>query len=180
MISDAKQLISEYQPEYDCESAFKKKMLEFLDTHPDAFERSCREGHFTASSWLLSKDGASALLLHHRKLDRWFQLGGHCDGDKDLLGVAVKEAQEESGILGIEPISTGIYDLDIHEIPPYKNDPVHLHLDVRFLLRVVSDENVVQNIESKELRWFSKNDSIPGDNDSVLRLRDKWLSQYPG
>ena len=178
MVSEAKQLISEYQPAFDCEKGFKKEMLEFLDKHPDAFERSCLEGHFTASSWLLSQDGTKALLLHHRKLDRWFQLGGHCDGDSDLLGVSIKEAQEESGITGIEAVSPEIFDLDIHGIPPFKNDPAHLHLDVRFLLKVVSDEEVVQNEESRELRWFTKDDQIPGDNESVLRLRDKWRSGF--
>lgn len=85
------------------------------------------------------------LFLHHTKLDTWFQLDEHCDGDSDVLAVTIKEAQEESGIMGIEPVQGKIFDINIHCIPENKRDKAHDHYDVRFLLQVTSDEQLVQN-----------------------------------
>ena len=169
-----KNLLEKYSPEIQEELAFKEQMLKFLHEKSDAFHRSCLEGHFTASALLLNKDMSKALLMHHTKLDKWFQLGGHCDGDSNVLAVALKEAQEESGIVKIEPVYRDIFDIDIHKIPKFNKDPEHLHFDIRFLLKVTSDETVIQNKESKELKWFGKDETIPTDNPSVLRLFNKW------
>lgn len=103
--------------------------------------------------------------------------GGHADGDPDLLRVALKEAQEESGILGIAPVSPEIFDIDIHPIPASKGLPAHYHYDVRFLLKVQSDENFVQNYESNELRWVTKERlGLPTNEKSVTRMFEKWAS----
>ncbi|MBP9752577.1 MAG: NUDIX hydrolase [Proteobacteria bacterium] len=149
-------------------------MLTFLDKHSDCFERSCIEGHFTGSSWLLSKDHKKALILHHKKLNQWLQLGGHCDGDTNVLNVAIKEAQEESGILGIKALSEDIFDIDIHKIPARKNEPEHLHLDVRFLLHVVSDEEFIKNEESNALKWIDLNEKDYPE--SLERMIKKWAN----
>lgn len=169
-----RQLLQQYQPMPE-EQMYKDRMLAFLDEHVNAFERSLSIGHFTASAWIVSVDGAQALLMHHAKLDMWVQLGGHADGDSDLLAVAVKEAQEESGIMGIESMSFEIFDIDIHQIPANSKDSAHEHFDVRFIVRVASDEKVVQNRESKELRWIGKNEiELPTNQRSVVRLFEKW------
>jgi len=175
-----RQLLEKYQPMPE-EQIYKDRMLAFLHEYPDAFERSLQIGHFTASAWLLSKDGSQALLMHHAKLDLWVQPGGHADGDTDLLAVAIKEAQEESGILGIEPISTEIFDIDIHEIPANTKEAAHEHFDVRFILRVISDEKFIQNAESKELRWVGCDISqLPTDQRSVVRMFEKWQKLRAG
>ncbi len=127
-----------------------------------------------------SSTQTKALLMHHTKLDKWFQLGGHCDGNPNALEVALKEAQEESGIINIEAVSQEMFDIDIHLIPENKKEKAHYHYDVRFLLKVTSDEEVIQNRESKELRWISKSKSgLPTDNPSVVRMFDKWISMAP-
>ena len=95
----------------------------FLATHGDAFERTLAIGHFTGSAWLVSGDGARVLLTHHRKLGRWLQLGGHADGDTDLRRVALREAEEESGLHGLA-VESGIFDLDRHRIPARGDEPV--------------------------------------------------------
>jgi 8-oxo-dGTP pyrophosphatase MutT (NUDIX family) len=124
----------------------------------------------------LNKTGDKALLMHHTKLNNWFQLGGHCDGDSNVLQVAVKEAQEESGINAIEPVNQDIFDLDVHLIPANSKEPEHYHYDIRFLLQVTSDEVVIQNRESKELRWISKNpEELPTQSRSVTRMFEKWI-----
>ena len=106
------QLLNQYNPS-DAEITIKNDMLSFIDANEDCFERSLEIGHVTGSSWLLNKAGDKALLMHHRKLNKWLQLGGHADGDSDILAVALKEAQEESGITSIEPVNNRIFDIDI-------------------------------------------------------------------
>src|SRR6185312_8904963 len=88
----------QYRDQWQGEAATVAQFEVFLRTHADAFERSNPVGHFTGSSWLVSADGARVLLMHHRKLDRWLQPGGHADGDADLARVALREAQEDTGI----------------------------------------------------------------------------------
>lgn len=176
--SNLKVLLKNYKPTDPDEIIFKSEMLSFIEKHPDCFERSLEIGHITASCWLLNKDGSKALLLHHAKLDNWFQLGGHCDGNPDVLAVSIKEAQEESGIQDIVPINTNIFDIDIHLIPENKKEEAHYHYDVRFLLQVKGLEHIVQNSESKELRWIGKNRAdLPTQSRSVVRMFDKWLKR---
>lgn len=157
------------------EVEFKQRMIAFVQQYPDCFERSLRTGHVTASVWLLDKTGTKALLMHHAKLDRWLQLGGHCDGDADVLRVAIKEAQEESGIMDIVPVSEEIFDIDIHRIPGNAKEPEHDHYDVRFLLQVMSDEAYICNSESKALMWVDKKpDALPTQHPALVRMFQKW------
>lgn len=168
-------LLDDYTPSFE-EVSYKQKMIQFAKEHQDCLERTLSLGHFTASCWLLNKEGSKALLMHHAKLDIWCQLGGHCDGDGDILGVALKEAKEESGISAILPVHEQIFDLDIHLVPAYKQISAHLHYDIIFLLQVTSDEQVTLNQESKELRWVGKNKAeLPTLEPSVLRMFNKWL-----
>lgn len=139
---------------------YRAEMLAFAAEHPDALVRSCVEGHFTGSAFVVDAAGERALLLLHTKLRRWLQPGGHADGDANLAAVALREATEETGIAGLvvdpEPL-----DLDIHEIPE-RSDPAHLHLDVRFLVLAPPDAVVIGNHESQGLRWVA-----PGDLDAL-------------
>jgi 8-oxo-dGTP pyrophosphatase MutT (NUDIX family) len=171
------ELLNAYNPVAPEEQRCKKQMLEFIQAHENCFERTLSVGHMTASVWLLSNDKTKALLMHHTKLDKWLQLGGHCDGDPDVLAVAIKEAQEESGIQAISPVSKSIFDIDIHWFPAMNENPAHYHYDVRFLLYVTSQEPITQNHEAKELRWIGKNrNELPTKNRTIVRMFDKWLS----
>lgn len=171
-------LLDSYQPTLE-EMLFKRDMITFIQQHPNCFERSLEAGHITASAWLLNHDHSKALLMHHAKLDRWFQLGGHCDGDSNVLNVAIKEAQEESGITEIIPVHINIFDIDVHLIPANSREAVHFHYDVRFLLYTPTQETTVQNSESKELRWIEKNQqTLPTNNPSVVRMFNKWITHH--
>lgn len=171
------QIIQNYIPLYEEEIAYKEKTLQFIKENKECFERSLEIGHITASSWLLDSTGKKALLMHHAKLDIWCQLGGHCDGDSDILAVAIKETQEESGIFNILPLSQEIFDIDIHLIPSKGNIKEHFHYDIRFLLQVQGEEDIISNHESKELRWISTNKSeLPTKEKSIIRLFDKWVN----
>lgn len=146
-------------------------MLAFIEEHPlDAHLRTCLEGHLTASAILVDASATKVLLTHHKKLGRWLQLGGHCDGDADLARVALREATEESGIdgLGIDPVPI---DVDVHVIPAREGEPEHLHLDTRFLVRAPAGAVERASDESLELRWFDRDEARAIDtDDSVRRL----------
>jgi 8-oxo-dGTP pyrophosphatase MutT (NUDIX family) len=168
-------LLDEYNPSDINEIVYKSQMLTLLRTCPDCFNRSSKLGHFTASSWLLNKDESKFLLMHHRKLDIWLQLGGHADGNQNLLDVAIKEAREESGLFHIEPISEKIFDIDIHLFPKINDDEPHYHFDIRFLLRHHGDESLNPNNESNEVRWFSRDEFDMKHHFAVTRMYNKWI-----
>lgn len=170
-------MLENYHPMAQEELEFKQRMIDFINKYENCFERSLEVGHITGSAWLLNKDKTQALLMHHSKLDLWLQLGGHCDGNPDVISVAVREAREESGIQTITPISSEIFDIDIHLIPENSKEKAHYHYDVRFLLAVVSDEQIIQNSESKELRWIGKNrKELPTQSKSIARMFNKWFN----
>lgn len=128
-------------------------------------------GHVTGSAFVLSPDGGSVLLTHHAKLDRWLQLGGHCDGVADVRFVALKEAYEESGLARLRLLRDEVFDIDIHRIPALGAEPAHLHYDVRFLMQAEAGA-LVASSESRALAWvpldrLESRTSAP----SVLRLR---------
>lgn len=175
MISNTQKLLESYSSPYIEEKFYKERMLEVINNIDNCFSRKCRIGHFTASAFLLNKEKTHALLMHHAKLDQWMQLGGHCDDDPDVLRVSIKEAQEESGIQDIKPITPHIFDIDIHLIPTNPKDEAHYHFDIRFLLHAYMNDTFYKNHESKELRWIAKDsDNIPGDSYSVKRMFKKW------
>jgi NUDIX domain-containing protein len=167
----ARETLAVWEPPNEAQLAERAAMLAFIDAHPnDAHLRSCVPGHLTASCLLLNHAGTHALLTHHRKLKKWLQLGGHCDGDANLAHVAWLEATEESGIDGIE-IDPRPVDLDIHTIPARKSDPEHLHLDARFIARAPEGAKEVISAESIDLAWVSPAELAQlSTDDSVTRL----------
>ncbi len=168
------QLLENHQPFNQEETHFKKEMIEFVNQNPDCFERYLLTGHITGSAWIVDKSRQFTLLTHHRKLDKWFQTGGHCDGDSDVLNVAMKEAMEETGLTDIQAISSNIFDIDIHEIPERKGVPTHLHYDIRFLLEADMNEPLIISSESSDLAWIELSKvSQLNDSQSIMRMACK-------
>ena len=153
------------------ERAMLDKFGPFIAAHPDCLWRSCQPGHLTASAWVVDQAREHTLLMHHRKLDRWLQPGGHVDGDHDLLASALREAQEETGLRQLAPVSPEIFDVDRHWIPERKAEPGHWHYEVRFLIEADPAEPLAVNSESKDLRWV-KLTVVSGldPEESMLRL----------
>lgn len=135
------------------EAAMLAEFFPFIAEHPDCLSRTCLAGHLTASAWVVDATRTRTLLTHHRKLDRWLQLGGHVDGEADLLAAALREVREESGLTRVHPVSTEIFDVDRHLIPARKTEPEHWHLDVRFLIEAGPAEPLAISHESKDLAW---------------------------
>jgi 8-oxo-dGTP pyrophosphatase MutT (NUDIX family) len=166
--------LREYEPFDEREAEMRERFMWFTAMHADCFERTLAEGHVTGSAWVVDPDFGHTLLHRHRKLDRWLQPGGHADGDSDVLRVALREAQEETGLRSLTPAAGGIYDLDIHVIPARKSEAEHFHYDVRFAFTADRAEQLVCSSESLDLRWITLRDlESYAIDDSVRRLAAK-------
>jgi 8-oxo-dGTP pyrophosphatase MutT (NUDIX family) len=187
--ADLIELLERYAARHPEEDATTDRVRALVAGEPRCFERDCfLPGHVTASAWIVSRESRAVLLTHHRKLDRWLQLGGHTDGEPDVLASALREAREESGLVEFVPIPAGprpvILDVDVHEIPARPGEPAHEHHDVRFLLETSERPPLARQLaESKDLRWF------PGEGlearlseESLARMARKaarWLARKP-
>ena len=167
-----------YSRQWPSERETVEHFQPLLEDAEDPFRRERLAGHFTASAWVVSADGMRTLLTHHRKLGLWLQLGGHAEGERDLRVAALKEAEEESGLIDLT-IEPGIFDLDRHCIPEHKGVPEHWHYDVRYVVRAGSNETYVVSDESHDLAWRSIAALAEcADADvSVRRMACKWLAR---
>lgn len=149
----------------------RRAVLEFIDSNTDALHRTNTRGHLTGSAVVFDAAAERVVLLHHRKLRRWLQPGGHADGDGNLAGVALREATEETAIDGlrIDPVAV---DVDIHEVETGR-DTAHLHLDVRFIVVAPPGAEVVGNHESTDIAWVAMDDLDAYDpDDGTYRMID--------
>jgi 8-oxo-dGTP pyrophosphatase MutT (NUDIX family) len=174
------ELLDRYAARHPGEAACVARVRALVAARADCFERSSAPGHLTGSAFVVSADFRRVLLVHHRKLDRWLQPGGHADGECDVAQVALREAREETGLDGLaffrpeggEPLP---FDLDVHEIPARPGEPAHEHHDVRFLLVAAAGQEARASAESHEVRWFplaSLEEELDVD-ESVLRMARK-------
>jgi 8-oxo-dGTP pyrophosphatase MutT (NUDIX family) len=164
-----------YLPASESEYQKRDDTIAFVGAHPGCFDRELLIGHVTGSAWVVNPKRDKVLLTHHRKLDKWLQLGGHCDGDHDVLRVALREAIEESGVNNIIPVYPQIFDIDILLVPERRTttafEPEHWHYDARFLLQADDTMPLYITSESNDLRWvpLSEVERLTGE-DSVLRM----------
>ncbi|HEV7299784.1 MAG TPA: NUDIX domain-containing protein [Tepidisphaeraceae bacterium] len=146
--------LNAFHPYDNAEASHRSRMIELAQVPGDPFSRSHFEpGHFTASAFILSPDGNSLLLIHHSKLHRWLQPGGHAEpADADLAATAAREVVEEVGITSLTAEKSGVFDVDIHPIPARKTEPLHEHFDVRYLFRA-TDLSAVAGSDATAYRW---------------------------
>jgi 8-oxo-dGTP pyrophosphatase MutT (NUDIX family) len=167
------QSITNYTSSYSEEKSFAGQFIELLK-HPKCYQRDYLPGHVTGSAWIIDETQQFVLLTHHAKLNKWLQPGGHSDGDENIYRVALREAQEETGLQHIKLLKEDIFDIDIHTIPARKDFPTHLHFDVRFIFEASQADALILTEESHELQWVALHDlDTFTDNSSILRMKAK-------
>ncbi|MFZ6658436.1 NUDIX hydrolase [Undibacterium sp. TJN19] len=169
-------LLKAHQPADATEAAHLQKTLDFVTRTEKCCSRQTLAGHVTASAWILSPDRTRALLTHHKKLNRWLQLGGHMDADDaSVQAAATREAQEESGMHDLHLVHSALFDVDAHNIPARQNEPEHYHYDLRFLLQAQRLDFSVSE-ESHDLAWVDLSTLTDEKNNiSISRMAKKTL-----
>ena len=156
--------LEKYVPSCEQEVRDKAVMLQFLRTHEDAFLRSNLIAHVTASGWVVS-DSGRVLMAYHKIYDSWAWTGGHADGDEDLLAVAIREAQEESGLGQVTPRQETPFSIEVLTVNGHEKRgayvPSHLHLNVTYLLRGDESEPLrIKEDENAGVAWFDPEEAI--------------------
>lgn len=167
-------LLDKHSPIDENELKMRNETIEFVKTNEDCFNRELLIGHVTGSAWIVNDARTHVLLTHHRKLNQWFQPGGHCDGEPDVLKVALKEANEETGLKNLNVVDGEVYDVDVHLIPERKGIPAHYHYDIRFLIEGYMNEQLIITEESNDLAWVSlEKIAERNDSESIMRMMRK-------
>lgn len=169
-----KEQIENYIPYNEQEENDKEMMLKYIDTFEDVLTRENRMCHFTASNWIVNKERTKVLMIYHNIYKSWAWTGGHADGDSDLLHVALKEVEEETGLKNLKILSDGIFGIQIVTVDSHikrgKFVPSHLHLDCCFLLE--ADENEVVKIKADEnsgVEWIDIDKATEVTNEEKMK-----------
>ncbi len=170
--------LAEFSNRADSRCEEGKRIVELILNAPRAAHRdNYYPGHLTGSAWVVDSKTSKVLLLHHAKLGRWLQPGGHADGEYDLSSVALREAREESGLTSLRLLDGAIFDIDIHRIPARAQEPEHDHYDVRYIVLGDSIEMPTINHESRGGGWFTRDElARVTEDESVLRMARLWWS----
>ncbi len=172
--SDILRKLRNYSPTDSRDINCRDRIITFVERNQNCFERSFQPGHITGSAWITNHARNRFLLTFHSRLNLWLQLGGHADGNPDVLAVALREAREESGLEIIHCLSPEIFDLDIHRIPGHQGVPEHYHYDLRFLFEADDSQPLIVSDESHDLRWLTGIEILQLTQEvSILRMLRK-------
>ncbi len=156
--------IEKYRPFNEQERRDREVILRFIDKNDDAFQRTNLTAHMTASAWVVNRARTKTLMVYHKIYDSWSWTGGHADGEKDLLAVALREVREETGV-SARPVTRDIYSLEVLTVDGHEKRgayvPSHLHMNVTYLLEADEREAVaVCEEENSGVRWFTLEDAL--------------------
>ena len=168
------ELIKKYKPCNEQEEKDKELMLKYINTFDDVLTRNNEICHFTASNWIVNKDRTKVLMVYHNIYKSWAWTGGHADGDSDLIHVALKEANEETGLTNLKVISDGIFSLQILTVDSHikrgKFVASHLHLDCCFLVEADQNEKLrIKDDENSGVKWVSINKAVELTNEVKMK-----------
>lgn len=167
--------LKNYSPD---EKQFIPQFLDLLKSDRCFYRDHFNPGHITGSAILLNVTGDKILMNHHKSLNKWLNFGGHCDGEEDVLTVAIRETMEESGITALKPVSADIIDIDIHGIPANnkKNEPMHEHFDIRYAMQMTEEQDFTLSDESLDLKWMTFDKALAHSDESLQRFIKKVIT----
>ena len=168
-----RETINCYAPGCAQEEADRFVMLSALATGEDLLTRGNLLMHFTGSAWIVNPPRTKVLMIYHNLYDSWAWTGGHADGEEDLLRVALREAQEETGVR-VRPIRTAVYSLETLTVNPHvkrgRYVPAHLHLNLTYLLEADEDAPLtVKPDENQAVRWFPLAEAVSACSEPWMR-----------
>ena len=182
MEMNLKKEIESYVPYNEQERCDKELMIEYINTFRDVLTRENKMCHFTASNWIVNKEKTKILMAYHNIYKSWAWTGGHADGESNLLNVALREAEEETGLKNLKVISDGIFSLQILTVDSHikrgKFISSHLHLDCCFLLE--ADENEMLKIKEDEnsgVKWIDIDKAVEMSNEENMKPIYKKLNE---
>jgi ASC-1-like (ASCH) protein/ADP-ribose pyrophosphatase YjhB (NUDIX family) len=175
-VDNLKENIEKFIPYNEQEQVERKIMLDYIRDFDDTLTRQNEYGHFTSSAFVLNKERTKILMIYHKIYNSWAWVGGHSDGDSDLLYVAMKEAKEETGIKNVVPISKDIYSLEIINVNGHekrgKYVGSHVHLNVTYLLEADENEEIhIKEDENSGVKWVPINDILKETSEPWVRDR---------
>ena len=171
--------LSAFKPQNLVEQAHADLFWSFLEeVRGNPFNRDNYEhGHITASALVVNKDRTKCVLLHHRKVGKWLQPGGHIEGKMSPLQTAQQEVLEETG-LKTDVLSEKILTLGVHVYPEVTGkNPEHYHYDITYLLQADEAASLVQNHESNGVQWFMLDEAHQKGDDAIKWMVEKLKSQ---
>lgn len=159
-IDNLKENLERFTPYNEQEEVERKIMLKYINDFDDVLTRENEYGHFTSSAFVLNRERTKILMIYHKIYNSWAWVGGHSDGDNDLLHVAMKEAKEETGIKNVSPICKDIYSLELINVNGHekrgKYVGSHVHLNVTYLLEADESEEIhIKEDENSGVKWVS-------------------------
>ena len=162
---DLREALMGYRPYNEQEEKDREQILKFLERGDLVYTRESKDVHMTASAWVTNRERSKILMAYHNIYDSWAWLGGHADGEKNLLLVAQKEVMEESGLRSVSPVTEDIFSIEILTVSGHiKNGSYvssHLHLNITYLLEADEEANLHEKEdENSDVRWFLTEDGI--------------------
>ncbi|MCH3909176.1 MAG: NUDIX hydrolase [Bacilli bacterium] len=162
---DIEKEVEIYVPFNEQEAKDKTLILDALKNEKDIFKRTNVIAHMTASAWVVNPSHDKVLMVYHNIYQSWSWLGGHADGDTNLLDVAIREVKEESGVTDVKALSKDIFSLEVLTVDGHikrgQYVSSHLHLNVSYLLEVDDkDPLFVKPDENSGVRWFTLQGAI--------------------
>ena len=166
--------LEKFVPFNEQETKDKELILSLLQSEENIFLRSNLTAHMTSSAWVVNKKRNKVLMAYHNIYDTWAWLGGHADGEKDLLTVALKEVQEESSLTDIRPVSTDIFSVEVLTVDGHikKGEYVssHLHLNITYLIEADEAQLIqIKADENSQIGWFLLDDGVQASNEKWFR-----------
>ena len=177
-----RETIERYIPRCEQEENDRRMMLRYMDIFDDTLFRTNETAHFTASAWVVNKERNKVLMIYHNIYDSWSWTGGHADGEEDMLSVAIREVQEETGLENVKAVTEDVFSMEILTVDAHfkkgKYVVPHLHLNLTYLIE--ADEAQMLKIKPDEnsgVKWFGPDEAVEASTEPEMKVIYRKLNE---